>query len=555
LRGLRAVSGTVAEGQGMCQRFASIKKGATMPMLLGRRGVIAGAGAVVLPSFAAAQPAGPAAGRALVMLGATTRHVNPAIQSGTPAGIPGTQIFASPLRYDDKWNPQPYLAERWTLGSDGKSLTLYLAKNAVFHDGAPVTSADVAFTIDVIKKHHPFTTMLEPVVDVETPDDKTAVIRLSHPHPALMLAMSPALCPILPKHIYGDGRDIMTHPANTAAVGAGPFRITEFKPGEVIRLERFDKFFLPDKPRVDKIVMHMITDPQTTLLALERKEIAYIPYVSTIRDADRLTRQPDLQVTDKGFEGIGALIWIAFNCAKKPLDDKRVRQAIAYLSDRPRMLKVLDANKVKPAFTPIHPGSPFYTTDVNHFDFNADKANALLDEAGYPRGADGTRFKLTIDYDPGPVEVTSGPCEFMRGQLKRAGIEVDLRGSPDFPTWASRVSNFDFDLTMDAVFNWGDPVIGVHRTYLTRNIRKGVIWSNTQSYSNPKVDALLDAAAIEGDPAKRKDLYREFQQIVVEDVPILFLHAAPYAQAGLKGMNNLPTTIWGPMSPYDELTV
>ena len=516
---------------------------------IGRRGVLAGSGSVLLPGVARAQE--DRRGGTLVMLHNTTRHVNPAIQSGTPAGVPGAQIFASPLRYDDKWVPHPYLAESWEMAADGTSLTLRLVKGAVFHDGAPITSADVAFSILLIQKTHPFKTMLEPVVAVETPDAATAVIRMSHPHPAIMLAMSSALCPILPKHVYGDGRDIQTHPANTAAVGSGPFRLTEFRPGEAIVLERFEKFFIPGRPYLDRIVMWMIPDSPTALLALERQEINYVPYLSTVRDAERMAKNAALQGTDKGYEGIGALNWLAFNCARKPLDDKRVRQAIAYLADRARMLRVLQGGKVPQALTPIHPGSPLYTTEVNPFAYDLKKAEELLDAAGHRKGADGTRFRLTIDYAPGPVEVTSGVGEYLRGQLKRAGIELELRPAPDFPTWAQRVSNQEFDLTMDAVFNWGDPVIGVHRTYLTRNIRKGVIWSNTQSYSNPKVDALLDAAASEPDAAKRKALYKEFQQIVVDDVPILFLHPFPYSQSGAKGLRDLPTTIWGPLAPLD----
>src|SRR5262249_32892333 len=134
--------------------------------------------------------------------------------------------------------------------------------------------------------------------------------------------------------------------------------------------------------------------------------------------------------------------------------------------------KVLHGGRVQEAMTPIHPGSLFYTTEVNRYDFNPDKADALLDEAGYKRGPDGTRFKLTFDHVPGPVELTSGVCEYVRGQLRGAGIEIEIRAAPDFPTWAQRVSSHEFDLTMDGVFNWGDPVIGVHRFYLTRNIRK-----------------------------------------------------------------------------------
>lgn len=523
-----------------------------MQVAIGRRLALMGAGAALLPGLGEAQT-DPRRGGTLVMVGVNTRHVNPAIASGAPTGIPGTQIFASPLRFDDAWNPLPYLAQWWELAADGKSLTLQLVSGAVFHDGTPITSADVAFSIGVIQKNHPFKTMLEPVESVETPDPLTAIIRMSRAHPAILLAMSPALCPILPKHIYGDGSDILTHPANTAPVGSGPFRLVAFKPDEAIILERFDKFFIPGRPYLDRIVMRIVPDVETALLAMERQEMVYAPYISTLRDAERLARQTHLMVTDKGYEGIGALSLLTFNTAKKPLDDKRVRQAIAYLADRARMLKVLTGDKVRQALSPIHPGSTFYTSQVNKFAYDLKKAEALLDDAGFKKGTDGFRFKLTIDFLPLEIASSTGVGEFLKVQFKRGGIDLELRPAPDFPTWAQHVAGLECDLTLDAVFNWGDPVIGVHRTYLSRNIRKGVIWSNTQSYRNSKVDTLLDAAASEVDPAKRKALYKEFQQIVVDDVPILVLHSFPYTHAAHKGLQSLPTGIWGPMSPYDEL--
>jgi peptide/nickel transport system substrate-binding protein len=99
-------------------------------------------------------------------------------------------------------------------------------ENAVFHDGTPITSEDVAFSVDTIKAHHPFKSMFAPVVSVDTPDAHTAVLNLSKPHPALMLAMSGQLMAIIPKHIYGDGQDPKTHPRNTEnVIGSGPFKL------------------------------------------------------------------------------------------------------------------------------------------------------------------------------------------------------------------------------------------------------------------------------------------------------------------------------------------
>src|SRR3546814_13593243 len=97
---------------------------------------------------------------------------------------------------------------------------------------------------------------------------------------------------------------------------------------------------------------------------------------------------------------------------------------------------------------------------------------------------------------------------------------------------------------MDSVFNWGDPVIGVARTYLTSNIRKGVIWSNTQQYSNPKVDELLEKAAVETDQAKRATMYKEFEKLVVDDVPIFYINNLPYHTDYQSGLVNTPASIW-----------
>ncbi|MBV9395210.1 MAG: ABC transporter substrate-binding protein [Methylobacteriaceae bacterium] len=493
--------------------------------------------------------------QAPLVIGSTQvpRHFNGAVQSGIATAMVSTQVFASPLRYDDKWNPQPYLAKSWNVAEDGLSVILHLVDNAVFHDGKPVTSEDVAFSIGVIRADHPFRTMLSPVSSVETPDAQTAIIHLSQPHPALLLAMSPALMPILPKHIYGDGQDVKTHPANLQPIGSGPYRFVDYKQGEAITLERFDKFFIAGRPKLQRIVFRLIPDPTNLVLAAEQGEVNVLPFTYGARNLERLARAPTLTVTDKGFEGIGPLNWLAFNTARKPLDDVRVRKALCYAANRDFITNKLMAGTATPATSPIVPSSPFFEPDVEGYKLDLAKAEKLLDDVGLKKNADGTRMTLTIDYIPGDNEQQRNVAEYLRSAFKRIGVAIEVRAAPDFPTWASRISSFDFDLTMDNVYNWGDPVIGVSRTYLSDNIRKGVIWSNTQSYANPKVDQLLKDAAVERDQGKRKALYSAFQKIVVDDAPIHFINVAPYHVAFNKGLADLPLSIWGVLSPLDEL--
>jgi peptide/nickel transport system substrate-binding protein len=144
--------------------------------------------------------------------------------------------------------------------------------------------------------------------------------------------------------------------------------------------------------------------------------------------------------------------------------------------------------------------------------------------------------------------------EFLRDDLlRKIGVELNIRRSDNFVQYAEIVSNGDFTLTFDILFNWGDPVIGVHRTYDCNNIRKGVLWSNTQGYCNPRVNELMDAAGREMNFEKRKALYAEFQKIVVHDLPVYDLMKLPYITIYHKNLVGLNDSIWGFMSPFDSV--
>lgn len=477
------------------------------------------------------------------------RHLNGAVQSGIATAVPSTQIFASPLRYDENWEPQPYLAKSWEVSEDGLKVTLNLVDNATFHDGEAVTSEDVAYSIMTTKANHPFKSMFAPVESINTPDAHTVVINLSSPHPALLLALSPALAPVLPKHVFDDGQDIKSHPMNATPVGSGPFMLEEFKPGEAIVLKKNPNFFLEGRPKLDEIIVRIIKDPSALLIAMENSEADMYPFMAGSQEIRRLEKADHLTVTADGYAAVGPINWLAFNTASPKLSDVRVRQAIAYAVDRNFITKALHRGVSAPQRGPIIEGSPFFDASIPAYDTDLDKAKALMAEAGF---ADG--MELTIDYIPGPKEQQQSIAEYMKSQLKKIGIDVTVRAAPDFPTWAGRVGGHDFELSMDIVFNWGDPVIGVHRTYLSDNIRQGVIWSNTQQYSNDKVDMLLNAAAIEIDPEKRKALYSEFQQIVATDLPVYWINALPYHTAYDAKLQNVPTGIWGSMHPLDTVS-
>ena len=481
------------------------------------------------------------------------RHLNSAVQSGIATMMPAAQLFASPIRMDKNWKPQPYLAESWTLSPDNRSITLVLRKNAVFHDGKPITAEDVKFSIETIRDNHPFKTMYGPVNAVTINDPQTAVIRLAEPHPAVLLALSTSLTPIIPKHIFGDGTDVKIHPRNANPVGSGAFKLVDFKPGEHIIMDRFDRFFMKDEPKLERIIVRLFKDPTSLLLAFERGEVDVHQALTDPRELERARKVPSAQVY-KAAPAIGPLAWLAFNTKNPKLADKRVRQAINFAIDKKYILESMLGNMNARSTGPIAMGSPYYSADVEKYDFNLARATKLLDDAGLKPGANGVRMTLDIDAIPGSADFKAIQ-EYMKPALAKIGIEANVRLSPDFPTWARRVSSLQFEATLDSVYNWGDPVIGVHRTWLSSNIKPGVIWSNTQSYSNPKVDEWLAAAGQEMNLAKRKDLYKQMQKAVVDDCPVAFLYEVAFYEAYQGKVQNPPKGIWGLNDAVNESTI
>lgn len=492
----------------------------------------------------------------LVIGHTTVRHLNPAIQSGQATGVPGVQLFAGLVQLDNKFKPQPYLAKSWTISDDGLVYTLHLVENGLFHDGQPITSEDVKFSLEIVKANHPFgASMFKAVTQVETPDKNTVVLRLDYPQPALLTALSPLLLPILPKHVYST-EPIQNHPANRDVVGSGPFKLVEFKAGQYIIMDRNPHFFRENRPYLDRLIFRINRDSVSSLISMERGEVNYLPFAGVrVRDLSRLESNPKIRVTRGGYEALGATNYLEINHRKKPLDDLRVRQAIAHAMDKDFIVDKLMAGKAVRMDGPLTKPNIFYSQpDIKVYEYDIAKANALLDAAGLTRKNGDMRLALTLEWLP-DVNINSQEpvAQYLKAQLRKVGIDIGLRANPDFPSWSARVSNWDYDLTMNGMWNYPDPVIGVNRAYLSTNQKKGVIYSNTEGYSNPRVDEILGAAAREQSFEKRKALYGEFQKIVTEELPLIWTNEEPLFTVYDAKLENVPATVWGPLGPYDEM--
>jgi len=471
------------------------------------------------------------------------------------------QVYEGLVSYDYELNPVPALAESWEVSEDGLTVTFKLREGVTFHDGSSFTSADVAYSfMEILKPFHPRGSVVFADLEaVETPDDYTAVFKLSQPAPYMMSALSALDAPIVSAALF-EGTDPASNPTANAPIGTGPFKFVDWERGQYIRMDRNENYWAEGKPYLDTVVARFIPDAGTRTAALETGEVHFAGS-NTVNTADvaRLRENPDLDVTEDGYQMTSVISQIEFNTQRAPFDDQRVRQAIAYAIDRQfivdNVLYGLGAIATGPLSSNFAP-SGLYTDDVRRFDV-ADRleiANALLDEAGHPRGEDGVRFAATIDVNPfGEQWVRQG--EYLKQALAEVGIDITLR-TQDTATWVRRIyTDYDFDMNTVLFANLSDPVIGMHRQFLTSSIQPGVGFVNATRYSNPVVDKLLEEAKVAVDPARRAELYHEVQQIIVEESPNVFLTEIKYVSVSSKRFQNTTSNALGPLAPFTEASL
>jgi peptide/nickel transport system substrate-binding protein len=479
--------------------------------------------------------------------------LNPIFTAAPSTTIPGAQLFASLFRLDADGAPQPYLARRWSLSPARDALTVHLAPDARFHDGEPVTSADVAFSILATRDHHSFNTMLAAVAGVDTPSPSTAVIRLRHPHPALFMALSVPLTPILPAHVYDDGTPLAEHPANQRPVGSGPFRFHRRTAEDAIELVPFDDYRLGPAPAIERLLLVHYPNMTQHALGLARGEID-LGVLGPPEMFDLVGVPPRrYRLTGEGHAGIGRFLFgVAFNMHRPPFDRREVRRAIAHALDRETLYTTLLPDSQQPADGPFPPEHPFAFPAMDHrYPHDTARAEALLEAAGLPRGADGRRTRVVLLMPPaGPY--FEAVARYIAWALDRSlGIEAHIETEVDPRVWAQRLAAGDFDLASVFYLPWGDPLIGLHRLYHSGADRADHLYPNAPGYANPAMDALLDAAGRTEDASRRKALYRSMQALAAEDLPYLWLSHIPFPLVIRRDLHFPLDSPWALTQPYD----
>lgn len=225
---------------------------------------------------------------------------------------------------DDNYSPKPWLAYKYEYSPDGKVWTFYLVRNATWHDGKPLTADDVVFTFNyVVKNKVPGIRLVNYIEKAEKVDDYTVRLYLKQPYAWLLYDLADFA--ILPKHIW---ENLPWNTSKPPLIGSGPFKWVKRVEGEYIELVKFDKYWRPDMPKVDKLVFRVIKNFNSALLAMEAGEADFYTYYIPTSAVDRVEQNPRLHLNLE--PGI-TFYYLGFNMRRPPLDDVWLRRAIAYL--------------------------------------------------------------------------------------------------------------------------------------------------------------------------------------------------------------------------------
>lgn len=475
-------------------------------------------------------------GSVVVAISNDPAGLNPAITTQGGVHLICGSIFSGLVAHDFELNPVPDLAERWEVSADGRTYTFYLAPAAVFHDGMPVTADDVRFTFEqLLLKYHSRTrtSIGDNLRQISTPDAHTVIFEFNKPYAAFLKLVDVSNAPVMPKHLY-EGTDALTNPHNTDPVGSGPFKFQEWLKGDHLTLVRNERYFKRGKPYLDRIVYKVMPSESMATIAFERGEVDYLTGLPPL-DATRLKATPGVIVTDKGREGYATVETLVPNITRGPLSDLRVRRAIAHAIDKQFLVDKLLFGRGVIATGPVsHALAWAYNPNVVQYQHNLTLANQLLDDAGLPRAADGTRFHLKFVHAASYAKV----AEALRDQLREVGIALDLQQMEFAAAVDAVYIKKDFDLAFASFENGPDPDIGVKRTVVSSNIGP-IPFSNGAGYRNPRVDGLFALAASELDTKKRTAYYFEAQDILVKELPYFWLyepHSSAAYKSGLQGM-------------------
>jgi len=448
-------------------------------------------------------------GRLVIALPGTPVSLDPRLATDAYGEQILQMTHAALLRLDAAGNPVPDLASGWET-PDPLTCAFTLRPGISFHDGRPLTSADVKFTFDWIldpANRSPHRAMYRYVRSIETPDARTVVFRLSEPFAPFLSTMARGIVPA------GSRAGGYTPPA-----GAGPYRIDDVSPDGAAELSAFDGC-IGGTPAIRRVTVKFVPDSNVRFLELTAGSVNF-----SLNGVD-----PDMLAAAEKTGRLaveeapgGNVSYLGFNLRDRALSDPRVRRAIALAVDRDAIVRAIWEGRADVVDTILPVGSWAHDPELPTVLPDPARARRLLDEAGYrdPDG-DGPLPRLRLTYKTSQNEVRRRVATVVQEQLRQVGIHVEIQ-SLEWGTFFSDVKKGNFQLYGLTWVGISDPDIYYHAFHSASAQPDG---ANRGGYSNARVDRLTEAARREPSRERRRGMYREVQRILARDLPVFPLWA------------------------------
>ncbi len=511
-------------------------------------------------------------------------HLNPHYAGGTK-DQDASRIFYEPLAgWDSEGNLVPFLAAEIPtranggVSADGRSVVWKLKRGVKWHDGRDFTADDVVLTAQYAGDPAASMVTIGTYKDIKVVKVDSHTVRVEYPKPTPFWgeALTGIVGCILPKHVFEPfmGAKSRDNPANTKPVGTGPYKIIEFKPGDMLRAEAFKDYHVPNQPFFDTLEVKGGGDATSAARAVLQTAEFDVGWNLAVED-EILKR---LEAANKGkmsFHAGSDIEFVSLNVtdpwnevdgergsakSKHPaFSDKAVRTAMSLLVDRKG---IADSIYGRGALTTSNflNNPPRFRSGNTSFEFNIEKANQVLEAAGWKKGADGIRAKGNTKLKFVFQTSVSGPrqkCQaIMKDACSKAGIELELKSVVAAVFFGSDFANPDTyqkfwaDMQMfTTTMTQPDPQFFMEQFTTEQISQKANKWAsrNLVRWSNKEYDDTFKAAQVELDPVKRASLFIKLNDLVVGDGHVIPLFARP-RPVGV--VNKMVTSI----SAWDNLT-
>ncbi|CAH8711278.1 ABC transporter substrate-binding protein [Paenibacillus thiaminolyticus] len=439
-----------------------------------------------------------------------------AFKPSGPGGFLRNSFLFDTLTWKDDTGIIPWLAASWKVSEDGLRYTFTLERDVKWHDGTALSADDVVFTFEYFKTHSfPWTGDLSQIQSVTRTGDGTVEFQLNNKYAPFLTDLA-GIVPIIPKHVWEKVSDPIAYRDPSALIGTGPFTLKQYDEKSGQYWFTANESYFKGSVNVKDVAY---IDVKNKVLSLQKNEI---------NAASTLSYQEAEQLQKEGFqmmksEPTGSAVRIVFNLDHPQLQDKRLRQALAYALDRADMAgKIAGGTPIPGSGGIIPPDSPWYNGKVKTYEYSTAKAEQMLDELGYRKDGTGVRQDLKLSVI---VSSTSKEAQMMKEMLKKVGIELNIQ-QVDGVTFTSAMGENKYDMALTGHIGLsGDPDF-LRLWFLGK--ASNSFAARGSSFDHPQFQQLAQEQLQELDSAARKQIVGEMQLILSEELPTLVLYHRPF---------------------------